>query len=209
MTELQLEAPGVEETASAAPIRSATPDDTDRVIATVMLAFAADPFVRHWFPDPHQYLSHFPEGITAFGGSAIHHGTAHYADGFAGAALWLPPGVGPDEEALGALLRHTVAVEKQADLLAVLEQMGAGHPAEPHWYLPLIGVEPAYQRRGLGSALLKHALDRVDRENTPAYLEATSPENIPLYERHGFQLLGTIQAGASPPLFPMLRQPRT
>jgi hypothetical protein len=139
MAELQLEAPPVE--TSAPPVRSATHADTEQVVATILLAFSGDPFVRHWFSDPLQYLMHFPKGILAFGGSAIHHGTAHYAGGFSGAALWLPPGVGPDEEALGAHLQQTVAVEKQADLFAVLEQMGAGHPAEPHWYLPLIGVD--------------------------------------------------------------------
>jgi hypothetical protein len=38
--------------------------------------------------------------------------------------------------------------------------------------------------------------------------ESTNPRNVPLYERHGFERLGTIQSGSSPPLFPMLRRPR-
>ena len=41
-----------------------------------------------------------------------------------------------------------------------------------------------------------------------ACLESSNPKNIPLYERHGFELLGTIQVGASPPIFPMLRKIR-
>jgi hypothetical protein len=48
----------------------------------------------------------------------------------------------------------------------------------------------------------------VDREQLPAYLEATSSRNVPLYERHGFEELGTIQRGGSPPIVPMLRRPR-
>jgi ribosomal protein S18 acetylase RimI-like enzyme len=86
--------------------------------------------------------------------------------------------------------------------------MASYHPTEPHWYLPLIGVDPAYQGLGFGSALLRHALRQCDDDHVPAYLESSSPANIPLYERHGFVVLGTIQVGSSPPITPMLRVAR-
>ena len=86
--------------------------------------------------------------------------------------------------------------------------MGAYHPQEPHWHLPLIGTDPSRQRKGEGSALLRHALSVCDRQQTPAYLEATSSTSVPLYQRHGFEVLGTIQLKSSPPIFPMLRAPR-
>ena len=54
---------------------------------------------------------------------------------------------------------------------------------------------------------MQHALAACDRDGTCAYLESTNPRNIPLYQRHGFELLGTIQVGMSPPIFPMLREP--
>jgi GNAT superfamily N-acetyltransferase len=107
-----------------------------------------------------------------------------------------------------ALLQRTVAAREQGDLFAVLEQMGNYHPREPHWYLPLIGVDPLHQGKGCGSALLQHALILCECNKTLAYLESTNPKNIPLYERHGFALLGTIQVGESPPIFPMLRKPQ-
>lgn len=91
---------------------------------------------------------------------------------------------------------------------AIFEQMAKYHPTEPHWYLPLIGVDPAHQGRGHGDALVCCALERFDREKLPAYLESTNPRNISLYRRHGFEELGTIQAGSSPALVPMLRRPR-
>jgi ribosomal protein S18 acetylase RimI-like enzyme len=93
-------------------------------------------------------------------------------------------------------------------MFGVFEQMAAFHPKEPHWYLPLIGTDPAKQGNGHGSALLLHALAICDREKLPAYLEASSPRNIPLYRRHGFESLGSIQVGNSPVITPMLRQPR-
>ena len=194
--------------ATTAPITTATGSDAERAIAVLTLAFSSDPANRWAWPDPRQYLTSFPAFVRAFAGRAFERGTAYCTTGYAGAALWLPPGVYPDEDALAALLQSTVAEEDREDLLAVLEQMGAYHPSEPHWYLPLIGVDPAHQGRGYGSQLLRHALAACDRDGAPAYLESSNAANIPLYERHSFEVLGTIQVGASPPIFPMLRRAR-
>jgi ribosomal protein S18 acetylase RimI-like enzyme len=86
--------------------------------------------------------------------------------------------------------------------------MAAFHPDEPHWHLPLIGTDPSRQRNGDGSALLRHTLAVCDAQQLPAYLEATSAASVPLYQRHGFEVLGTIQSEGTPPIFPMLRRPR-
>jgi GNAT superfamily N-acetyltransferase len=94
------------------------------------------------------------------------------------------------------------------NVFAVFEYMGRYHPSELHWHLPLIGVDPLKQGKGFGSALMQHALVQCDRDNKLAYLEASSPRSIPFYERHGFELLGTIQMETSPSIFPMLRRPR-
>jgi ribosomal protein S18 acetylase RimI-like enzyme len=189
-------------------IKTATVADEAALTAVIVLAFSTDPAARWTWPKPQQFLSHFPSVVKAFGGNAFAHQSAYYVEGHAGAALWLPPGVRPDEDALSALMKDTGAAEVQGDLASVFEQMGSHHPKEPHWYLPLIGVDPFQQGKGHGSALMKHALIPCDRDRTLAYLESSNPKNIPLYERHGFELLGTIQVGTSPPIFPMLRKPR-
>jgi ribosomal protein S18 acetylase RimI-like enzyme len=189
-------------------IKTATASDEAPVIDIVVLAFSADPVARWTWPDPHQYLTHFPSFVQAFGGQAFTHGSAYYIDGYAGAALWLPPEVHPDEEVLIPLLQRTVPEPILKDDFAVFEAMRSYHPSEPHWYLPLIGVDPSQQGKGYGAALMQHALIPCDRDQKLAYLESTNPKNIPLYERHGFEVLGTIQVGDSPPLFPMLRTPR-
>lgn len=189
-------------------LKTATTFDEAPSIAVVVLAFDSDPAARWTWPDPHQYLMHFPTFIKALGGNAFAHESAYYVDGYAGAALWLPPGIGPDEDALIALLQRTARPSVQKDLFAVFEQMGRYHPQEPHWFLPFIGIDPSRQGEGYGAALMKHALIPCDRDHKLAYLESSNPKNIPLYERHGFELLGTIQVGASPPIFPMLRKPQ-
>jgi ribosomal protein S18 acetylase RimI-like enzyme len=189
-------------------VRTLTAADEARAIDTIVLAFAADPVARWCWPESHQYLTSMPGFTRAFGGGAFLHNGAHSSDDYAGAALWLPPNVHSEEEALGEILQRTVSASIRGDLFAVFEQMATYHPTEPHWYLPMIGVDPAYQGKGYGGALLKYGLEQCDRDHAAAYLESTNPRNIPLYQRHGFEVLGTIQVGTSPPLVPMLRQPR-
>jgi ribosomal protein S18 acetylase RimI-like enzyme len=177
-------------------------------IAPLVLAFATDPAVRWMYPDAHQYRTFFPQFVRAFAGKAFALGTAQTVGHFLGTALWLPPGVLPEDEVVGPLLQETVTTDRQEDLFALLDQMGAHHPTVPHWYLPLIGVDAAHQRRGLGSVLLQSMLVLCDRQGFPAHLEATSPENVPLYERHGFEVRAEMRAGSSPSIFAMTRLPR-
>jgi len=143
--------------------------------------------VRWTYPDPQQYLRHFPRLVHASGGKAFTHGSAYTVEGYAGAALWLPPDVHPDEDVMNTLLQRTVPEQVHKDLLAVFAQVRPYLPREPYWYLPLIGVDPFHQGNGCGAALMQHALLPCDRNKQCAYLESTNPKNIPLYERHGFE----------------------
>lgn len=189
-------------------VKTATASDEANVIDALKLAFVADPAARWVWPEPQKYLTHFPKFAKAFGGRAFANGSAYYVGDYSGAALWLPPNVHPEVDALVALLQSSGIEQAQKDGPAVFEKMSSYHPSEPHWYLPLLGVDPLQHGKGLGSVLMRHALLRCDRENKVAYLESSNSKNISFYERHGFKLLGTIQVGTSPPIFPMLRKPQ-
>jgi GNAT superfamily N-acetyltransferase len=178
----------------------------ERVFATLTLAFAADPPCRWLYPQPEQYLKYFPVFARAFGGIALAHGTVLADHG--GAALWLAPGAEPEEEALVALVEESVVEPRRQEAMLLFAEMGRVHPHEPHWYLPLIGVEPDCQGRGLGSALIRPVLERCDAAGLPAYLEATSARSVTLYERLGFEAVGAIQVGGCPVIVPMLRRPQ-
>ena len=189
-------------------VKVANTSDEARIVSIMVLAFSSDPVVRWVWPDPQQYLKHFPSFVRAFGGKAFETGSAYYVDDYAGAALWLPPNVHFDENAVTAVFQETVSEEIQRAGFGVFEQMAKYHPAEPHWYLPVLGVDPSRHSKGLGSVLMKYALDQCDRERMPAYLESSNPRNIPFYKRHGFEVLGTIPAGKSLSVYPMLRVPK-
>jgi ribosomal protein S18 acetylase RimI-like enzyme len=181
--------------------------DRRQLVNIITNAFAADPPSRWIYPDADQYSRFFPRFVEVFGGRAIEYGSA-YAVGDGAAALWLPPGVHVDEGALVALLEESVAEHRKPATFALFEEMASHHPAEPHWYLPLIGVLPSQQGHGYGSALLDHTLARCDEDGLAAYLEATTPRSVPLYRRHGFEVMAEIRVGSAPPVFPMVRQAR-
>jgi ribosomal protein S18 acetylase RimI-like enzyme len=191
---------------STVEVRTAIEREEQAVIDVLTLAFSTDPMARWAYADPQTYLAFFPETVKAFGGNGFAHGTVHLVGGGGAAAMWLPPGVEPDSERLEVLVQQHAPPERQADMAQVFEQMDSFHPEDPCWYLPLIGVDPVSQGRGYGSALLRYALEHIDRTGASAYLESSNPRNVPLYERHGFKVLGSIQAGSSPTVVPMLRR---
>ena len=186
----------------------AGPANIEPLINVMVLAFAADPVARWMYRDPQRYLAYFGRFTRAFAGNAFSNETAWCIEGNLGAALWLGPGVKPAEDAIAGILDESVPPQVMADVSAMFGEMAAYHPHSPHWYLPLIGTEPDLQRRGIGSALMRKALSRCDQEHTPAYLESTNPANTGFYERLGFEALGVIRAGSSPPMVPMLRPAR-
>ncbi|WP_043232829.1 N-acetyltransferase [Bosea sp. LC85] len=189
-------------------VRSASRAEESAVSAVIALAFAADPMARWSLRDAQTYLAVMPDLIRAFGAAAYDSDSADVSEDFGGAALWLPPGVEPDIETLERLIRENADPAILSEVDAIFDAMERYHPKVPHWYLPLIGADPARQGQGIGSALMRHALARCDAEGAAAYLESSNPRNISLYQRHGFDILGTIQAGSSPVVTPMLRPPQ-
>ena len=195
-------------TGNSSRVVAAGPADMEALISVMVLAFVGDPVARWMYRDPQRYLAYFGRFMRAFAGKAFSTGTAWCIDGNLGGALWLPPGVRPDEDAIAVVLDESVPRDVMADANAMFTEMAAYHPRNPHWYLPTIGIEPHLHRMGFGSALLAEALGRCDQEHMPAYLESSNPANETFYRRLGFEPLGVICAGHSPPMVPMLRGAR-
>jgi GNAT superfamily N-acetyltransferase len=62
-------------------------------------------------------------------------------------------------------------------------------PQEPLWHLDSVAVEPGWQGRGIGSALIEFAFGHVRESGVAIVLETGTPRNVPLYERLGFHVV--------------------
>lgn len=205
-------------TAQTAPnltVRSAIEGDAPAVVDVLSAAFQTDTMFRWMFPDDTRRAELNPPLFQILFDSHLPLGgidLAQAADESApsAAAVWVPEGTEPDPdgevEVIAAFLE--AAQENAGRLETVLGMMAEVHPHEEHAYLFVLGTRPERQSQGLGSALIRHVTERLDRQGTAAYLEATCEDNRRLYARHGLADVGVIQLPDGPPLFRMWRDPR-
>ncbi len=67
------------------------------------------------------------------------------------------------------------------------------------YYLWFIGVTPAEQSKGAGTALLEAVLQDSLEMQRPVYLETSVPSNVAWYQRRGFEIYRELNVGY--PLF--------
>ncbi len=198
-------------------VRPARKADIAELAHTLGRAFFDDPVAMWMIPEPGRRAKALP--IT-FGAMARHHylrdgGVEFATDGghVAAAALWSPPGRWKatrmqDLRMIPAFVRAVGTDVKRARLAEAL--MKQNHPEEPHWYLGVIGSDPTFRGGGFGRALMDSRLDRCDAEYAPAYLESSKPDNVPYYQRFGFDVTGEIVLpDGGPTLWQMWREPRS
>ena len=186
-------------------IVKATSEDLERVKGVLKLGFASDALLRWVFPDASSFLKSFDIWMEEFSKIAFENDIVYTEKKFYGASLWHPPGAHFDNSALAPTFA-SIPHDRIEVVIKFFEEFEKYHP-EDAWYLPFIAVDPAKQRQGIGSFLLKEALKIIDEKNERAYLEASNEQNKALYERHGFVEIGRVQFEDSPPAFPMIRDP--
>lgn len=201
-------------TAAAIPaIRRLAPTEVEPIFGVMARAFDADPIVNFVVKQDR----HRPARVRSFLRLAVEpclpHGEVYVTDGLEGGAFWIPPG--KYDTSLRAQLRLIPNLTRAAGLprllatISALEAVEREHPSEPHFYLPMIGIDPPHQGRGLGTALMRPVLERCDRERVPAYLETGTERNLPLYERNGFRIAEATRLGKDgPPMWLMWRDPQ-
>ncbi|MEO3404979.1 GNAT family N-acetyltransferase [Mucilaginibacter sp. CAU 1740] len=59
---------------------------------------------------------------------------------------------------------------------------------DPMAYLWFIGVDPQFQQQGRGSRLMADLIADAREKGTSFFLETSTPENIPWYERFNFKI---------------------
>lgn len=193
-------------------VRRARPDEIPALAAMLARAFLDDP-VASWAWRPESLRLRALERFQATRlRQLIVTDEVWTTEDLACAALWAPPGH------WHSTLRETAALLPSflhPRLLARMPLVGLGWeklerahpPSPPHFYLAVLGTEPAAQGRGLGSTVLRGVLDQCDRDGVGAYLESSKESNIDFYARHGFRVLEPIKLVRGPSMWKMWRDP--
>jgi ribosomal protein S18 acetylase RimI-like enzyme len=194
-------------------VRHATPADVPALTGVLVRAFAADPLVA-WAvrPDARRGDAHRRLFDLFLRRLTLPHGEVYTTTDLRGAALWTPPGTW--RQGLWEQVAHLpdwlaiVGPRRVRRVFGPVDGLLRRHPHRPHFYLPILGVDPAVQGRGIGGALVQPVLTRCDREGVPAYLENTNRRNLAFYERRGFRVVAELAlASGGPTVWPMWREP--
>jgi ribosomal protein S18 acetylase RimI-like enzyme len=134
-------------------------------------------------------------------------------DDASAAALWAPPQRWKktifQDAAFTRCFLHPRLIGRMPLVTVGWTGMERKHPhSPPHYYLAVLGTDPARQGQGLGSALLDPVLEQCDRDGVGAFLESSKERNIDFYARHGFRVTEELRLLRGPPMWKMWREPR-
>jgi GNAT superfamily N-acetyltransferase len=190
--------------------------ETDRAAVTRIIcrAFHEDPTWSWAFPDPDRRQEQYAVFWEFLIVGAMRYPWVFMTAGGESASVWIPPGgteIADEAEGEVEPLLEDLVGPRAGEVLELLARFDAAQPRhEPHYYLSLLGTDPAHAGRGLGMTLLAENLARIDQEGLPAYLESSNPANNHRYERHGFARIGEFYPpGSDIPVTTMWRDPRS
>jgi GNAT superfamily N-acetyltransferase len=176
------------------------PDQVETAAGMLARAFHDDPLARFIFPDLQRRRHHLPVLFGEWVRDGLRHGKVVTLGADVAVAIWMPPHAAPPPQPgtaeVAAAAGSEAAVALTADERERLERFGGHVEAlharlmpEPHAALLAVGVDPAHQGQGLGSALIAPTLAKYADETVPCYLDTGTARNVRFYEWHGFRVL--------------------
>lgn len=190
---------------SAPPaVRLARADEADSVASVLTDAFVDEDGLNYWLRQGQAKDQARRRFFDAAVRAAIHPkrelwGAEAGGASPLGAAIWLAPGVKAFDHTplqqvmMLPLLIGIAGFSGMERGRALGGKLASFHPQQPHAHLVFLGVSPHAQGRGVGSALLKQTLAPCDQQGLLAYLETSTPRNVELYQRHGFEVTGEFE----------------
>ena len=119
-------------------------------------------------------------GVLAWVSGTVFSNRVKFLDLFRSGMLWVPHSLGPS-----AFNRLTVHDE-------VCEESLLQHAPKDFAYIWAVGVRPDQAGKGLGSKMVRAALDEMRQQGyATCWLRTETPQNVGLYEHLGFQQVHT------------------
>ena len=173
---------------TAAAVRLIQASETDRLGRSMSKAFFNDPLMEYTVPDEEKRLKFNDWFFARAIGYCQRWGEVYADENLAGGGAWLSPGnttmttmrilrAGlwklPFKLGLAGMSRFNKLDNETA---RVHKKLAPGD----HWYLLFLGVDPAYQNTGIGSAGIEVGAAKAQRAGLSVYLETMiiNPEPI-------------------------------
>jgi ribosomal protein S18 acetylase RimI-like enzyme len=186
---------------SGPEIYRATAADRAQVVDTVEAAFVRDPAFRYFLGGPDD--AGYPAFARAFAGllfdKRVSSGSVWIVEGGRAVAMWDAPRTTTlSDEGVASAPYGVLAADVQERLGAYDAVVDPIRPTSPHWYLGVLARHPETAGRGWGRAVMSAGLAAAASDGVDAYLETSSPGNVALYERAGWQVAGHAQVSDLP-----------
>ena len=168
--------------------------------AMLARAFDADLMMTHLLPDGDRRGRRLPRFMGATVRHCARYGRVRVAGDLAGAACWLAPGQ-TDLTVLRMVRSGMLAMPLQIGLDPFRRMLALTAPIEkahhrlvpgPHWYLQVLGTDPAHRGQGVGGALIAEGTTWADEDGLPVYLETMNERNVDYYARFGFDVAEVV-----------------
>jgi GNAT superfamily N-acetyltransferase len=201
---------------NAEQIHPLTKTQCQTAIDVMVKAFFTDTFINYLAPDEKTRSRVLPAFISIVVNYCFLYGEVWTTSTISGAACWLPPN--KTTPTFWGMLRtgmFTVPLQfgwagfqRFNDVVSYTEIIHKQVVSAPHWYLWGIGVDPAYQGKGIGGDLIQPVLKQADAAGHPCYLETQNSSNLPFYQKHGFEVASDGKTSGGLQVWAMLRKPR-
>lgn len=184
-------------------ITAAIPSDLEPAVGCLAAAFAEDPITGFLLEAGPGYQARVTQFFSLLMGARIALGmpvlVARDAAGIRGAAMGYTTAAPPWPTSFADDWdRFEKAIPGLTERMALYDEIAAkSKPAVPHYYLGVIGMDPASHGLGMGAQLLKAfcELSAADPLSGGVYLETANPSNVKFYERAGFAQTGRGRMG--------------
>jgi len=175
-------------------VEAADPGHAARVVDVIAGAFSSDPTWSWAFPELAKRRRFWEFAVSG----ALRYPWTFKTANFETVSVWIPPGgteFSPEQETRIPSLLSELIGPRAADVAELMRRFDEAHPrTQPHYYLSLLGTRNEYRGLGLGMALLRENLARIDASRMPAYLESSNPANNHRYESLGFMPIISFRA---------------